>query len=605
MKHRTVSLPLVAACLVIGLVVSGTRAAMATGGSDALLSEISLLAKGGTPGLAIALMDRHQPSAEEDPQAWMRWERERVYIHQTQGDWESALGRLRVLPAGLPADFVRWAWTTMAAADIAQGRSERARRRLAKLIWTSSAQALVQDLPEWRRLVIRAYLREGRVGDAHGAMLRYQQDYGEDAKERQLLQAEVLLQADRPEDAAQVLRDADTPRAQALLLVARARTGLGGTAGMREQAMAYLDSGELDDGTAYQFWGALTELARAQGDRAGEVFALENAVSLHRRAPSGEGLVKVDADALWQAYAGLAQQLANERQLLVGNFGEWFVLAEKLSEQEPVGARSLYAYLGSHAGEAGERDMAHGRLVALLSAEKRDRELLRQLYLGSSQFPALDAVPKVARYALVDHAIDEGDVELALRLMSGLEGPPPGADALTWDLRSAWVLILAGRHTDGIAIVQGLIEGQERIEPVLVDRIKHVLLDLQTLGEHQAAYELFEAMLVRVEDPRLERELLYWMGDSRAAQGAYEEAARLYLRSAMLPDPNSMDPWSRTARYQAAQVLAKAGLTGDARVVYEGLLEVTTEPARRAVLRRAIQQLAVIREVGPVHGAAD
>jgi len=479
MKHpvarRTVSSLLAVARLVAILVLLGTQAALASGGSEALLSEISRLAKGGTPGLAIALMDRYQPSAGEDPQAWMRWERERVYIHQMRGDWKSALGRLRVLPSGLPADFVRWAWTTMAAADIELGRSERARRRLAKLIWTSSPQVLGQDLPEWRRLIIRAYLREGRIGDAHAAMLRYQQDYGDDAKDRQILQARVLLQADRPEDAAELLKDADTPQTQALLIVARARSGLGDAEGMREQAMASLDSGELDDGTAYQFWGALAELARAEGDRAGEVSALENAVSLRRRAPTGEILVKLDADSLWQAYAGHAQQLANERQLLVGNFDEWFELAEKLSEQEPVGARSLYAYLGFHVGGEDERDMAHGRLVALLSAEKRDRELLRQLYRGSSRFPALDAVPKVARYALVDHAIGEGDVELALRLMSGLKEPPPGADALTWDLRSAWVLILAGHHTDGIAILQGVIERRERIEPVLVDRIKHVL----------------------------------------------------------------------------------------------------------------------------------
>ena len=52
-----------------------------------------------------------------------------------------------------------------------------------------------------------------------------------------------------------------------------------------------------------------------------------------------------------------------------------------------------------------------------------------------------------------------------------------------------------------------------------------------------------------------------------------------------------MDPWAQTARYQAAEALAHAGLTDDARRLYAGLLEMARDPERRAVLRRAMQRL--------------
>ena len=89
---------------------------------------------------------------------------------------------------------------------------------------------------------------------------------------------------------------------------------------------------------------------------------------------------------------------------------------------------------------------------------------------------------------------------------------------------------------------------------------------------------------------------MFWMADSLAAQGRHVEAARLYLKSAMLPDPHAMDPWAQTARYQAAEALAEAGLRDDARFVYEALLAVTAEPDRQAVLRRSIQQLWLMPE---------
>jgi TolA-binding protein len=95
----------------------------------------------------------------------------------------------------------------------------------------------------------------------------------------------------------------------------------------------------------------------------------------------------------------------------------------------------------------------------------------------------------------------------------------------------------------------------------------------------------------RTNDPKLQRELYYWMAESRKASEAYAEAARLYLKSAMLLDPKAGDPWGQTARYQAADALAHAGMVRDARVLFQQLLKTTTDPGRRAVLNRQLQKL--------------
>ena len=52
-----------------------------------------------------------------------------------------------------------------------------------------------------------------------------------------------------------------------------------------------------------------------------------------------------------------------------------------------------------------------------------------------------------------------------------------------------------------------------------------------------------------------------------------------------------MDPWAQTARYNAAESLQAAGLVDDARRIYQDLLRVTEDAARRSVLSHKIQQL--------------
>ena len=81
------------------------------------------------------------------------------------------------------------------------------------------------------------------------------------------------------------------------------------------------------------------------------------------------------------------------------------------------------------------------------------------------------------------------------------------------------------------------------------------------------------------------------MAESRKSQERYADAAQLYLKSAMHPDPKNMDPWAQTAHYQAAESLARAGLYDDATTLFKHLLRVTEDPTRRATLQRELQRL--------------
>ena len=103
-------------------------------------------------------------------------------------------------------------------------------------------------------------------------------------------------------------------------------------------------------------------------------------------------------------------------------------------------------------------------------------------------------------------------------------------------------------------------------------------------------------MLPKIDDVSLQRELYYWMADSQKAQQDFSAAARLYLQSAMHAGNNGLDPWGQTARYQMAEMLAKASLFQDAHSLYQQLLDVTKEPARRAVLKHELQKLWLLRE---------
>lgn len=550
------------------------------------LEEVRAVAAAGASGLALRLLDAGQPPRAGDPGAWLAWERERLVVLESRGAWARLAARVDGYGAGLPADFHGHAVLRAVRAELEQGLGGEARRRLRALLWTSRPDTIAAA--ELRRLVVESYVADGAAADAFTALLRYRLDFGDGEGAWRHLAARVMVLAGHPDEALEPLEGLGDAEAVFLRLLARIQAGrLDWQAGM--EAVAGAAESGLSHRRHYQLAAALADRATTPAQR---VEALEEALA-HRRLAGPARLAATSVAALWAAYETHARILSNAHQLLIGEFEAWLELAATLAEREPVAARSIYAYVATAAEDVVWRRQAQTALVASLRTLPGGLEVLRQLYLERDEGPEAPRPPETIRYALVEQALAVGDIPLASGMARDLEEPPPGGDGFEWPLRRARVLVLGGFPDEGARVLGALLAAHPALSPGDVDRINQVLFELQAVGEPALAYGLFEDMLARVTDEQRRRETLYWMAESKEAAGQHAAAARLYLRSAMEPGPRAMDPWSRTARYRAAEALTAAGLTADARNLYETLLAVAVEPERQAVLRRAIRQLGL------------
>ena len=284
-------------------------------------------------------------------------------------------------------------------------------------------------------------------------------------------------------------------------------------------------------------------------------------------------------------------EISNKEQLLIGQDDEWMALAEKIKKKQPVGARSLNAFVMLRGQQVDKRNKAASEFVDLISQRKQGNRLLQALFNEGKYFKQRADIPEPIRHKLVDLALANANIDLASEIMATIKEPPAGQDQFMWQLRRARILVLGNQLKLGAEALDTLLDKNPSLEQVQIDRLMQVLFDLQTAGENESAYNLFAKLMTRTKDEKIQREIYFWMADSRKAQERYDEAAQLYLKSAMYPDPASMDDWAQTANYQAADVLAKAGMYQDARILFERLLKVTNDPPRRAALKRELQKL--------------
>ncbi|HWP94403.1 MAG TPA: tetratricopeptide repeat protein [Gammaproteobacteria bacterium] len=551
----------------------------------ASLEEAVALARSGATELALRVIDAGQPPADGQGDEWSAWEKERIRILQAQRDWQAVEQRLHALPANVAPSFRAWALAVRAEAALERGEPARALEVLRELIWNAPAEARGEEA-RWRRLVIRAYLHEGRYDDALAAIQRFRQDYPLSAGEWTGVQAEILLRQDRAGEALALLTsDRDRGSPLALLAALRARADKPATVLERAVKMAVAKATPDDDRRRY--WTIAAEAAASIGNLGARIAALERAVTF---AGGEDRLFTMHADDLWDTYLDFGIALGNEQQLLIGDDAEWFVAASNLYDRNPLAARALFCVVAFHAHQPSQRDIAHGQFAALLAREPQGGAVLYALYLRSRHFSAPEAVPAPVRYLLVDYVLQQlGDIPLASRLMQDLDTPPEGVPPGEWHLRRARVFLLGGRVEEGIAVLETLFANEA--PPVEYTRLLQVLFDLQNLGRHREAVGFLERLLARDITGQARRELLFWAADSWGALGDHIRAARLYMRSATLEDPFAMDPWAQTARYRAAEALAAAGLYGDARRLFTSLLNATSDPSRQAVLRQQLQQL--------------
>lgn len=557
------------------------------------LDDLLVYAKAGAPHLTIKLIEQRQPDQQANLQGWLRWEHALIGLLRDNQEWATLEQRVARQGDALPLEQRRWMSTQRAEALLNLQRPQEARALLRSLLWNDT-EALSADISRWRHLIIQSYLHEGRHDDAYDAMLRHRQDYGDGDRETLLLRARVLLANGRPQDAKQQLTGAgEGADAASLRLLAGLRAGEVAKVVVQE-AKRRLKENPASMRARFILMGVVAEGSVQLGDLATSIVALEQYYSEPAHEKMESGLLHISPDTLWQSYVNYGLEVGNREQLLLGDDAAWLKAAEAAGRQYPVRSRSLYAVISERGSNENYRVQAHRALMQQLAGKERKSTLIKALYLQSERFDQDARLPEPVRYFLYDSALNEGNLELASRMRQGLAHAPGDVEPFDWQLRGARIFMLAGDYEHATHTLLDLSKTPAQMSSEQFDRIMQVIFDMQTVGEHERAVKVFEQLAQRPMEVQVRRELLYWIGDSRYAQQRYLEAARYYLHSAILPGIDSMDPWAQTARYQTAKALTQAGQAADAAALYRQLLVVTTDPARRAVLQRELEQLRLV-----------
>lgn len=573
--------------------------AVMTPAGAADLRELELLIDAGATTLAREVFDREQPGLESNPEQWLEWENQRIKLYQYNKDWDSLIYRLLALPDWVPQDFRFWAQEQIARAQIEKKDPFAALQTLRELIWHTpnelSATYLEQSLPVWRQLVIQAYLVAENIKDAELAMLRFQQDHENPQDDWKRARATVLIRAGKPYDAQLLMKGETHMHSRSIYYLAQLLTGKVDPEAIRERTARLGANTKFADSTRRQFWYVSARAAQQVGKLDAAIVAMQNALALldeNEDMPQREKLLfALQGSDLWALYEAYGRYLGNQWQLLIGNDEAWFSRASNLVDKHPRQAMALFVVMTRDVSQPRTRLLAHELFSTLLSEEKQGLSLVKRLYLDPSQENQVRFIPEGLRHRLIDDALAHSNVKMASNLIQTVTAPPKGANALYWKLRRARIMILAGQLDAGIAALSQLLDQSKSMQPDQMDRVMQVLFDLQTVDRHEEAIRLFNKLPLKGQSGQMRREILYWIADSYKELKRYQLAARYYLLSAGLLDSQAMDPWAQTARYQAADALFTGGEYQDAGRIYKRLLAVTTEPARKVVLRNKIQQI--------------
>ncbi|WP_139150662.1 hypothetical protein [Halofilum ochraceum] len=560
------------------------------------LGALREMAAAGAPGLALVRLDAAQPDAAQVPEIWARWERSRIDILVDAGARRHAIARLKDLPAAAPEPFRRWALARRSDLHLDLGEAEQSRALARELLWSAGAGATTDELRAWRRLVVRSYLVGGRVDDAVTALRRFDQDYDDDSTAWAILRTRVLLRSGRAGEAVDRLPEDPDGELDALGLLANLRAETMEPVAVGERARETATADSTGPADAARFWYVVAEAAAGRSAQGVRALAMEQAAARAGALPRSDTVFRVRGDALWGAWLDRALTWGNERQLLIGDDEAWFRAAAESLPDYPVRARSLLAVVALRGADEAAR-AAHRRLLDLLADDGPGLVVARQAYLHSSRFPSLEQVPEIVRYRLVDDALARDDLDLATRLLEKLPAAPADVREYAWRLLRARVLVLGGRRDAGVEALHAILEDYPDLGERGIDRFLQVVFDLQSAQAHDIALGLLRRLGERELPGQRRREMLYWRAESQDALGNPRRAAELYLRSATLLDGRGGDPWGQTARYQAAGMLAEAGLVSDARRIYTQLLRATSDADRRSTLRRRLQKLG-LREPG-------
>lgn len=562
------------------------------------IQEIQNIAQSGAVSLALQSIDEKQQELDikNNFNDWLKWERERISIYQLGQRWQMLQQRIAEYENNFPDDFYFWAKQQQVDALLILKQGKPAREILRGLIWSEN-EVKEKWLALWQKRVIKSYLVDNEAEDALLAAQRYYQDYGSNEIEDRLLRARILLVNKREDEVIELLaNDTKHPEGGMLYLLAQLRSGERPPRKVYQSALRQMRGKWADEKLKYMLWAVAAESAKRSGDRPSSANALEFVLAGHKNIELPTGLFDFSADTLWNVYIDYALHIGNKAQFLIGNDQQWLNAAIKAQKKEPIKARSLFAMVMLKGQNDETRLRAAKGFLNLMHKRKRGAQLVMKLFLKSDFFKKIKSLPTPIRYDLVNIALSRSNIELASNLMTTIKASPDGVDGYQWQLRRARIFVLGGKPEKGSETLINLLKNHATLTQKQLEKFLQVVFDLQTAKSHEYSFQLFSAVIPKIEDKRVQREIYYWMADSKKAQHDYAAAARLYLRSALHGENNGLDPWGQTARYQVAEMLAKAELLQDAHTMFQQLLKVTKEPARRAVLKHELQKLWLLKE---------
>src|SRR3569623_1183733 len=150
-------------------------------------------------------------------------------------------------------------------------------------------------------------------------------------------------------------------------------------------------------------------------------------------------------------------ELAQRAQRVAGEGRTRVEIEQRLRDKKPLEARALRVALAMHDPLQPLAATAHQRFAASLEESGRGAEL-EALYLHSTRFPKLDAVPAVVRNSLADVVLDRGDLPTATRLIGDLPLPTAPGPVVTWQLARAQVLLAGGSVELGLSVLDTVMQ---------------------------------------------------------------------------------------------------------------------------------------------------
>ena len=506
---------------------------------------------------------------------WQDLERRRLLVYRSLADVAGLSERVANLPAETPVEFRRYAIEQLLETSLAARDLPRARTALEQLSMISDGA----ETKPWRLSVVRAYADANQVADALAVLTPIIDD-----KDTRALHAELLVRGGREREAFELVIGLKSPDIALWRLIAAKRLGLYAADDVvRELALL---TREFKKRPSLQriAWLARADAAGEVGQLARRVNSLEQTFRLDPLPASG--LFVATPDDLWSSYFALARHVARTDKLSLGEGA--IMRADRYRKSDPYAARALYAWNAFEANDADVRARAHARLVTSLSELKFDT-VIRALYTQSTRVVFAD-LPDSVRRALLTEALTRRDLPTAARYARDLDAPPPGTTERDWNLRRARLLLYGGDAKAAIELLDRLVTDEDFTEE-FARRYLQVVFDLQAIDKHAEALRLLDSVFTRVDNARMHRELLYWKAQSATALKRYSDGAAWYLRSARFDGNDGSDRWGHSARFRAAEALAKGGMTKDAEAVYQSLLKETPDPEQRVLIEQNIERL--------------